>query len=129
MKFLLHTALLVVLFFAAAFQVSASSKKDNIYAFAYGTSFNDSTIYLSAVSHLSIASIDKKSHLLNDRSGYSAQFKAYLDKLYAKDHTCTIFFSTNRKKLEKKYEKLRRFCRKDKEVKVVEISSGDFTLQ
>lgn len=129
MKLLSHAAFLVVFFFAAVFQASAGSKDDNIYAFAYGTSFNDSTIYLTAVSHLSIASIDKKSHLLNDRSGYSAQFKEYLDKQYAKDHTCTIFFSTNRKKLEKKYVKLRRFCRKNKDAKVVEVSTTDFTLQ
>ena len=92
MKFLSQIALLVVFFFSAALQASAGSDKNNIYAFAYGTCFNDSTIYLSTVSPLSIATIDKKSHLLNDRSGYSDQFKAYLDKRYGNDHNCALFF-------------------------------------
>ena len=128
MKFLSHLALSAVIFCTTAFTASAGSKKDKIYAFAYGTCFNDSTIYLSSVNHLSIASIDKKSNLLNDRSGYSDQFKAYLDKQYKKDHTCTIFFSTSRKKLEKKYVKLRRKYRKDKESKLVEVPVSEFCL-
>lgn len=129
MKFISRIALLAVLLCSVLFQASAQSKKDPIYAFAYGTSFNDSTIYLSAVSELTIATIDKKSHLLNDRSGYSDQFKTYLDKQYQKNHTCTIFFSQSRKKLEKKYTKLRRNFRKDKENHLVEVPGSEFTLE
>ena len=127
MKFLSHIALIVVLFFSAA--LHASAKNDDIYAFAYGTCFNDSTIYLSSVSQLSIATIDKKSKLLNDRTGYSDQFKAYLDKEYEGSHTCTIFFSTSRKKLEKKYVKMRRFCRKDKDARLVVVPADAFVLE
>ena len=127
MKFLSHIALLVVFFFSATFQ--AAAKKNEIYAFAYGTCFNDSTIYLSSVSQLTIASVDKKSKLLNDRTGYSDQFKVYLNKAYNGDHTCTIFFSTNRKKLEKKYAKLRRAYRKDKDARLVEVPASSFVLE
>ena len=129
MKSFSHITLLIAIFFSTTLQMSAESKKDNIYAFAYGSCFNDSTIYLSSISHLTIAHIDKKSKLLNDRNGYSTQFKNYLDKEFTGHHTCTIFFSKNRKKLEKKFVKVRRMWKKDKESKVVEIPISDFTLQ
>ena len=122
-------ATLFLAFFAATFGLQAhstNSPEKAIYAFGFSTSLADSTVYLTPISSLPGASIDKKTHFLNDRAEYTQQVKTYLESLYPGHQTSVIFFNVSRKKLESQYVKVRRTAKKNAAYKVVELESNAF---
>lgn len=110
----------------AALQVSARDRQQSIYMFAYGTSFNDSTIYLSTVEVVKNAALEQKTNFLNNRLSYSNAFKQFLDVKYSGIHTTAVFFNVKREKLEKMYLKIRRNTQKSKAMRLVEVPVSDF---
>lgn len=110
----------------AALQVSARDRQQSIYMFAYGTSFNDSTIYLSTVEVVKNATLEQKTNFLNNRLSYSNAFKQFLDVKYSGIHTTVVFFNVKREKLEKMYLKIRRNTQKSKAMRLVEVPVSDF---
>lgn len=110
----------------AALQVSARDRQQSIYMFAYGTSFNDSTIYLSTVEVVKNATLEQKTNFLNNRLSYSNAFKQFLDVKYSGIHTTAVFFNVNREKLEKMYLKIRRNTQKSRTMRLVEVPASDF---
>lgn len=110
----------------AALQVSARDCQQSIYMFAYGTSFNDSTIYLSTVEVVKNATLEQKTNFLNNRLSYSNAFKQFLDVKYSGIHTTAVFFNVKREKLEKMYLKIRRNTQKSKAMRLVEVPVSDF---
>lgn len=115
---------LVVL--CAALQVSARDRQQSIYMFAYGTSFNDTTIYLSTVEVVKNATLEQKTNFLNNRLSYSNAFKQFLDVKYSGIHTTAVFFNVKREKLEKMYLKIRRNTQKSRAMRLVEVPASDF---
>lgn len=110
----------------AALQVSARDRQQSIYMFAYGTSFNDSTIYLSTVEVVKNATLEQKTNFLNNRLSYSNAFKQFLDVKYSGIHTTAVFFNVKREKLEKMYLKIRRNTQKGRTMRLVEVPTSDF---
>lgn len=110
----------------AALQVSARDRQQSIYMFAYGTSFNDSTIYLSTVEVVKNVTLEQKTNFLNNRLSYSNAFKQFLDVKYSGIHTTAVFFNVKREKLEKMYLKIRRNTQKSKAMRLVEVPVSDF---
>lgn len=110
----------------AALQVSARDRQQSIYMFAYGTSFNDSTIYLSTVEVVKNATLEQKTNFLNNRLSYSNAFKQFLDVKYSGIHTTAVFFNVKREKLEKMYLKIRRNTQKSRAMRLVEVPVSDF---
>lgn len=110
----------------AALQVSARDRQQSIYMFAYGTSFNDSTIYLSTVEVVKNATLEQKTNFLNNRLSYSNAFKQFLDMKYSGIHTTAVFFNVKREKLEKMYLKIRRNTQKGRAMRLVEVPASDF---
>lgn len=110
----------------AALQVSARDRQQSIYMFAYGTSFNDSTIYLSTVEVVKNATLEQKTNFLNNRLSYSNAFKQFLDVKYSGIHTTAVFFNVKREKLEKMYLKIRRNTQKSRTMRLVEVPVSDF---
>lgn len=110
----------------AALQVSARDRQQSIYMFAYGTSFNDSTIYLSTVEVVKNATLEQKTNFLNNRLSYSNSFKQFLDVKYSGIHTTAVFFNVKREKLEKMYLKIRRNTQKSRAMRLVEVPASDF---
>ena len=110
----------------AALQVSARDRQQSIYMFAYGTSFNDSTIYLSTVEVVNNATKKQKTNFLNNRLSYSNAFKQFLDVKYSGIHTTAVFFNVKREKLEKMYLKIRRNTQKSRTMRLVEVPASDF---
>lgn len=109
-----------------ALQVSARDRQQSIYMFAYGTSFNDSTIYLSTVEVVKNATLEQKTNFLNNRLSYSNAFKQFLDVKYSGIHTTAVFFDVKREKLEKMYLKIRRNTQKSRTMRLVEVPASDF---
>lgn len=120
---------LVTIFALLATGLQAKDGKERIYAFAVGTSFNDSTAYISSIMEIPDATTEKKTHFLSNRQEYSRQFKSFLDGCYRKPHTCAVFFSTKKSALEKKYLKLRNRYRNLKEYRLTELPAGDFSFR
>lgn len=110
----------------ATLQVSARDRQQSIYMFAYGTSFNDSTIYLSTVEVVKNATLEQKTNFLNNRLSYSNAFKQFLDVKYSGIHTTAVFFNVKREKLEKMYLKIRRNAQKSRTMRLVEVPASDF---
>lgn len=110
----------------AALQVSARDRQQSIYMFAYGTSFNDSTIYLSTIEVVKNATLEQKTNFLNNRLSYSNAFKQFLDVKYSGIHTTAVFFNVKREKLEKMYLKIRRNTQKSRTMRLVEVPASDF---
>lgn len=110
----------------AALQVSARDRQQSIYMFAYGTSFNDSTIYLSTVEVVKNATLEQKTNFLNNRLSYSNAFRQFLDVKYSGIHTTAVFFNVKREKLEKMYLKIRRNTQKSRTMRLVEVPASDF---
>uniref|UniRef100_UPI003FEEAD6A hypothetical protein n=1 Tax=Alloprevotella sp. TaxID=1872471 RepID=UPI003FEEAD6A len=126
MKRPLMRILFALVALCAALQVSARDRQQSIYMFAYGTSFNDSTIYLSTVEVVKNATLEQKTNFLNNRLSYSNAFKQFLDVKYSGIHTTAVFFNVKREKLEKMYLKIRRNTQKSRAMRLVEVSTSDF---
>lgn len=118
--------LFAIVALCAALQVSARDRQQSIYMFAYGTSFNDSTIYLSTVEVVKNATLEQKTNFLNNRLSYSNSFKQFLDVKYSGIHTTAVFFNVKREKLEKMYLKIRRNTQKSRTMRLVEVPASDF---
>ncbi len=105
---------------------TAGKPEKTIYAFGFSTSLADSTVYLTQISTLPGASVDSKTHFLNDRTDYTQQLKTFLEAQYPGHQTSVIFFNTSRKKLESQYIKVRRSAKKGAQNKVVELEGNAF---
>ena len=86
-----------------------SLKKDHskpVYAFGISASFTDTVVYFTDIQILDSAKVSKEGFLAH-RELYSYQLKNYLeDNQLQQNSTCMIYFSENRKKLEKEATKL-----------------------
>ena len=100
--------LLTLLILAAASTASAKQvKSPHMYMFGLAASFSDSTVYVTDIQDVPGAWYDTRSHFLMGRDNYSYQLKSYMaDQQNQPNRVCTVFFSTNQKKAEKKYRKL-----------------------
>lgn len=129
MKNFLRFILLGLVMLAGTLQTAARGNGDDVvYVFAVGTSLNDSVYYLSAVQRMDGATLEKGTKFLANRSAYSRQFRAYLKRTYAADHTCTVFYTKQRSAAEKKYLKLRKLYNGKKDCRLVEVAASDFAL-
>lgn len=106
-----------------------SLKKDHskpIYAFGISASFTDSVVYFTDIQVLDSAKLSKEGFLTH-RELYSYQLKNYLeDNRLQENSTCMIYFSDNRKKLEKEATKILSKYKKNKRVAVTQIDTEKF---
>lgn len=119
-------ALTALLFFCAA-DIAAKPKQTKVYIFGVSINFTDSVTYLTDIQALEPAYIETKTGFLYDRSIYSQQLQIWVE--YAKNQpntTCSVFFSTNKAKLEKKYLKIRNKFNKDQSTKIKSLDAGEF---
>lgn len=78
------------------------------YMFGFSASFKDSLVYFTEIQELDSVWIDSKSKFLFERDAYSYQLKNHFIKNYSQHHrTCIVVFDKDRKKIEKKYSRLR----------------------
>lgn len=78
-----------------------------VYAFGVAASFNDSIVYCTEIQVLDSVVLDKNG-FLPKRDLYSYQLKNYVEAdLKKADYTCMVYFSANKKKLEKEAVKIK----------------------
>jgi len=79
-----------------------------VYMFGFVSTFNDSTVYITDIQLVDSAWIDSKTKFLYSRQNYSYQLRQYMQEQGVENATCTVFFSDKRKKIEKRFLKLRK---------------------
>ena len=108
-----------------------SLKKDHskpVYAFGISASFTDTVVYFTDIQILDSAKVSKEGFLVH-RELYSYQLKNYLeDNQLQQNSTCMIYFSENRKKLEKEATKILNKYKKNNRMTVSRIDSDKFCL-
>ena len=106
-----------------------SLKKDHskpVYAFGISASFTDTVVYFTEIQILDSVSLSKEGFLAH-RELYSYQLKNYLeDNLLQQNSTCMIYFSENKKKLEKEATKILNKYKKNNRMTVSRIDSDKF---
>lgn len=106
-----------------------SLKKDHskpVYAFGISASFTDTVVYFTDIQILDSAKVSKEG-FLSHRELYSYQLKNYLeDNQLQQNSTCMIYFSENKKKLEKEATKILNKYKKNNRMTVSRIDSGKF---
>ncbi len=124
---LLITMLGIVLTFCMAFTMKKGDKP--VYVFGLAASFNDSIVYYTEIQILDSVSLDKEGFLPR-RELYSYQLKNYLEyELKKPNYTCMIYFSENKKKLEKEAVKVKANYQKSNSTTLQAIEPTQFTFK
>ena len=96
--------------------------------FLFYFAFNDSIVYYTDIQVLDSVELDKNG-FLPKRDLYTYQLKNYLEyNLKKPDYTCMIYFSENRKKLEKEAVKVKGKYKKSKNMVLQVVKPEAFTF-
>ena len=118
-------AIALVFTMCSAFSLKKEHSKP-VYAFGISASFTDTVVYFTEIQILDSVSLSKEGFLAH-RELYSYQLKNYLeDNLLQQNSTCMIYFSENRKKLEKEATKILNKYKKNNRMTVSRIDSDKF---
>jgi len=88
--------------------VQKENKRGTIYMFGFASSFNDSTVFFTDIQQLDSVQFERKTNFLLDRDNYSYQLRDYLASAGEEHRTCVVSYATDRKKVEKKFLKMRK---------------------
>ncbi|WP_368164889.1 hypothetical protein, partial [Bacteroides cellulosilyticus] len=100
-----------------------------VYAFGVAASFNDTVVYFTDIQVLDSVKLDKGG-FLPKRDLYTYQLKNYLEyDLKSLDYTCMIYFSENKKKLEKEAAKVKSKYKKNKTIVLMPIAPEAFRFK
>ena len=109
MKFLKHLSLAIALMAIGTLKVQAQDiQVPAAYMFGFVASFNDSTVYFTNIQKIDRVWVSKKKKMLAGRSQYAYQLRNFFAQERNKpNRTCVVIADVNRKKLEKKYIKMK----------------------
>ncbi|KAA6317515.1 hypothetical protein EZS27_032340 [termite gut metagenome] len=129
MKFTkISLALLFSFIFLSAFSLK-KEKDETVYAFGVAASFTDTIVYCTGVQVLDSVKLDKYKFLPN-RDAYSYQLKSYLEyQRNIPNQVCMIYFSNNKKNLEKEATKLLNKYKKNKNITIQRIDVAAFRFK
>ena len=123
----------IALMAAGTMKVQAQDVKvPQAYMFGFVASFNDSTVYFTNIQQVDNAWVTKKKQFLAGRSQYSNQLREFFaNKRNMPNRTCVVVANVDRKKLEKKYIKMKNkyLANSKKPYDVRSISETDFKFE
>lgn len=100
-----------------------------VYMYGVAVNFNDSTMYMTDVHYLDSMIINKDGSLQN-YIGYSMQLKAFLEgTLGETDQTCAVIYSDKKKKLEKRFLRMRKECLAERKQRLKQIGTDSFRFE
>lgn len=130
MKLIRKIALAIVLMAASTTHLQAQIVKvPQAYMFGFVASFNDSTVYFTNIQQVDSVWVTKKKGMLAGRNNYSYQLREYFaQQRNQPNRTCVVVANTNRKKVEKKYIKMKNkyLVKSKKPYDVRNIADSDF---
>jgi len=102
----------------------------SVYMVGVAFVLTDSTVYLTDMHLVDSVTIEKKTKFLMDRQLYSFQLQRYLQQAYkGGPYVPSVFFSPNRKKMERKYLALHKRYVQSKEFGMVLVDQGQFRFK
>lgn len=110
-----------------------NKRQDNeptrVYMYGVAIDFNDSTTYITDVQYLDSVIINPDGSLQN-MSNYSLQLKVYLEgTLGETNQTCAIIYSDKKKRIEKRFTKMRKKTQADSHKILKRIGTDTFMFQ
>ena len=100
-----------------------------VYMYGVAVNFNDSTMYITDVHYLDSMIINKDGSLQN-YVGYSMQLKVFLEgTLGETDQTCAVIYSDKKKKLEKRFLRMRKKCLAERKQRFKQIGTDSFRFE
>lgn len=126
-------ALMIIMVMPAfAAQKSEKAKADEptrVYLYGVSVNFNDSVVYMTDFLHLDSMVVNKDASITG-YSSYSLQMKVYLEGTLGEvDRTCAVLYSADKKKLERKYLKMRKKYQADKSTLLKLIGADAFQFR
>jgi hypothetical protein len=106
-----------------------ATKLNEVYAFGFAASFNDSTVYFTDIQKIDKATLEKKTNFLPKRNEYTAQLRDYLARKGYPNRTCIISYASSRKNIEKKFVNFRKRYIKGGHYDIKYIAANDFQFQ
>ena len=128
-RFVWVAVMLVVTLLAVAKQKPTQYGRGSgkVYLFGVSQQLTDSVVYLTFVNEVDSFDLAKKTKFLPFRSEFSLQLKEYMEGTLHKDHqTTVVFYSASRKKLSKKYYKIKKRYLDNPYTKIVPIDGFKF---
>lgn len=123
----------IALMAAGIMKVQAQDVKvPQAYMFGFVASFNDSTVYFTNIQQVDNAWVTKKKQFLAGRNQYSIQLREFFaNQRNMPNRTCVVIANVDRKKLEKKYIKMKNkyLVKSKKPYDVRNISESDFKFE
>ena len=128
-KGVIALALLLVALVVVAKPKSSSNGRGKgvVYLFGVSQELTDSVVYITFINEVDSLDLQKHTKFLPYRSEFSIQLKEYMEGTLQKDHQTTcVFFSPNRKKLSKKYYKIKKRFLDNPYTKIMPIDGFKF---
>ena len=128
-RFVWVAVMLVVTLLAVAKQKPTQYGRGSgkVYLFGVRQQLTDSVVYLTFINEVDSFDLAKKTKFLPFRSEFSLQLKEYMEGTLHKDHqTTVVFYSASRKKLSKKYYKIKKRYLDNPYTKIVPIDGFKF---
>ena len=125
----LFVVLALAFLMCSAFTMKKDKDKEKpVYAFGVAASFSDTLVYYTPIQLLDSVALDKNG-FLPGRDLYSYQLKNHLEyKLGKLNYTCMIYFSDNKKKLEKEVSKVKAGYQKSRQT-LLAIEPDEFKFE
>jgi len=124
---LLMMLLLPMLMMAKQKPTQYGRGKGKVYIFGVSQQLTDSVVYITFINEVDSLDLMKKTKFLPFRSEFSLQLKEFMEGTLKKDHQTTcVFYSTSRKKLSKKYYKIKKRYLDNSYTKIVPLDNFQF---
>ena len=125
----------IIILLAALLAVTASARTKKepmmkpVYMFGFAASLLDSTAYQTTVQRIDSAWLDPHG-LLVDRSLYSLQLQYHVELEEGRHNsTCTVFFNTSQRKLQRAYNRVRKRYQKAEGIRLLPLSADRFRFK
>ena len=100
--------LLALILLTMSLGMTAKNKTvQKVYLYGFSASFKDSVAYFTDIQELENVSVAERTGFLYGRDSYSNQLREYLAEKGQPFRTCIVSFAFDRKRIEKKYLKLK----------------------
>ena len=131
MRYIKFLFIALVMLLASNGRVSANNKcEPEMYMFGFAFSFNDSTMYITTVQKVNDVWVTPRNGQIIERETYAHQLETYFENDGVMNMTCGLSFNTNKKKVLKRYAKIKeRYTKKLKNMHIVYLSDADFSFK
>ena len=117
-------------YISASEKQEKNDKTETIFIFGIGSAFGDTIVSITPIIELKGIKLEKKTGFLPFRSVFSLQLKTYLEgTLGYTQQTCSVVFSDKKKKVQKKYAKVKKAYLEDSGNTINMIDGEKFTFK